>query len=496
MFESLQFLTQGWILTILSSSLCVLGTLIIYFDDLYYLIFPKFITSRYKFQLKENYSFLNGSLALSSGCLILTALYRLLPEASKYLSMSNQEANAEYLTKRWQQIYLMSSYFGGILICASFNFALHLLTSESVVHCNHGNTVKEEQDHGMREVGHNHSHSHQHSHANFEADANSAKSSNNRDENAVQDFVVDERPVEVQVHETETTPLIRATVKSKKSFIQLFLNDEVAGECKGYTSAELCTYHHHEHERGKDRLHFCEIPQLRREEEDQEEEEEGEDSRGHSHSHSHSHPHSHSHSHSHSQDGSRTPHREPTLYSNQSHHSHEVDHHHHVNSPLSRLFLIGVETALAITLHKLPEGFITYVTSETNPKLGFSIFVSLILHNYTEGFSMCLPLFYAMSTTKYAKLKAVSISALLGGISQPLGALLGYVFLKINSHKYDLQALHFIFGITMAVTSGFLTVVALTMFGSAVAFGGNMNFVISWCIVGIMLIGLSTVFSS
>lgn len=468
MFQSLQNLSQGWILTILSSSLCVLGTLIIYFDDLYYLICPKFMTSRYRFKLKENYSFLNGSLALSSGCLIITALYRLLPEASKYLSMLNEEANAEHLSKRWQQIYLMCSYFGGILICASFNFALHLLTSESVVHCNHGNTVKEE-DHGMQEVHHNHSHVHLHSHASFEPDVCPTKSNSSGNENEVQDYFVEQEPVEVEVQETETTPLIRATLKPRKSIIQLFINDEAAGECKGYTSAELCTYHHHEH--GADKLHFCEIPQLTNHDEEV----------------------------NHGEDNHGEDHLEPTLHLNQLHHLHhlhEVDHHHHVNSPLSRLFLIGVETTLAITLHKLPEGFITYVTSETNPKLGFSIFISLILHNYTEGFSMCLPLFYAMSTSRYAKLKAVSISALLGGVSQPLGALLGYLFLKVNSNKYDVHSLRFIFGITMAVTSGFLTVVALTMFGSAVSFGGNINFVISWCIVGIMLIGLSTIFSS
>lgn len=227
MFQSLQDLSQGWVLTILSSSLCVLGTLIIYFDDLYYLICPKFMTSRYRFKLKENYSFLNGSLALSSGCLIITALYRLLPEASKYLSMLNEEANAEHLSKRWQQIYLMCSYFGGILICASFNFALHLLTSESVVHCNHGNTVKEE-DHGMQEVHHNHSHGHLHSHTSFEPDVRPTKSNSSGNENEVQDYFVEQEPVEVEVQETETTPLIRATLKPRKSIIQLFINDEAA----------------------------------------------------------------------------------------------------------------------------------------------------------------------------------------------------------------------------------------------------------------------------
>ena len=70
--------------------------------------------------------------------------------------------------------------------------------------------------------------------------------------------------------------------------------------------------------------------------------------------------HSHAHSHAHSSHA-------------RSHRSHKIDHHHHVNSPLSRLLTIGIQTTLAITLHKLPEGFITYITSETNPQLGISI---------------------------------------------------------------------------------------------------------------------------
>jgi ZIP family zinc transporter len=166
------------------------------------------------------------------------------------------------------------------------------------------------------------------------------------------------------------------------------------------------------------------------------------------------------------------------------------------------LFLIGIQTAFAVTLHKFPEGFITYVTSETNPQLGVTIFLSLLLHNFTEGFSICLPLYYSFANgvnRKYAKLKALAISAILVGLSQPLGALGGYLFLKMNNvnpgSDIDTSNLNFIFGVTMAITSGFLTVVALSMYGSAISFGGGINFAMIWCMMGMVLIGLSSIYA-
>ncbi|CAK9440333.1 uncharacterized protein LODBEIA_P44330 [Lodderomyces beijingensis] len=506
--------SQGWVLTILSSLLCVSGAFIIYFDQVYQFVFPKFITSRYQFHLKGNYAFLNGSLAFSSGCLIFTSLYRLLPEASKYLQKSDEEDDGDNSEKevggnsrRKLQFYLMSSYFGGILICSFFNIALHLITSESIVHCNHGGDIKSDNDHhrhhhhhnhSQQHQGHNHGHRHQQQHHSDDDDEDEqVQQSKSIDTSKVPAAALEylqDRPANKQsilsvvMHDHENAPLIRKTLKPRKSFLQMFLkhadDDEVTvGECKGYSSAERCGHNEgHENE-----LHYCELPELTNDcasneqiesrdvGEEGEENEERQEEEENNHHDEHSHGHSHSH---------------------QSHHSHEPDHHHHTNSPLSRLLLIGIQTTLAITLHKLPEGFVTYITSETNPTLGISIFISLILHNFTEGFSMCLPLYFSMAkSSKYAKIKAVTISAVLGGLAQPLGALLGYFFLQFNQH-YNLSRLDFIFGVTIALTSGFLTVVALSMYGSAVAFGGNANQIMLWCIIGIILIGSSSILSA
>lgn len=384
-------LSQGWYLTAMLSLLCALGTLVIFLDDVYACVLPSFITRRFAFQLKENYGFMNGSLAFSAGCLLFTALYRLLPEARSNLRM-DEDRNGN--------VYLVASFVAGVATCFLFNQTLHWLTAELVVHCAHDDKVEE------LDLESQHSHLHA-------------------------------EPLETSLEEA---PLL---APKRLGLLHYFDEAPQVGECKGYLSAEQCL-----HEHGL--LHFCEIPQME---------------------------------------------ESPAISRKVSHVLRHSAHHHHVNLPLLRLLLIGVQTILAMTLHKFPEGFITYVTAETNPQLGFSIFLSLVIHNFTEGFLMCLPLYYLfqLGSVRWSKLRAVGISAFLGGVSQPLGAMVGYFFLHATD-SVDYAQIHFIFGISMAVTCGFLCVVALSMYGSAVQFSGRPNFVLVWCVVGMCVIGFSSIY--
>ncbi|GEQ67143.1 hypothetical protein JCM33374_g806 [Metschnikowia sp. JCM 33374] len=484
--------SQGWYLTTLSSLLCVLGCFIIFLDDIYYFVLPKAFTNRFPFHLKENYAFMNGSLAFSCGCLLLTALYRLLPEAMTYLAASDDEENANTV--------LIVSFIGGILTCMMFNYGMHLITTESVVHCSHDGDGKIEEvpqselhaSHGHG--GHDHSH-HKHAPSHAHGVSSSSSHSNHNHDEAPQShdyfdeqhqdnlasFVENDEsagktvvnPQDIDVNALESQPLLKH--KKSSGLVQFLthgstVDESVLGECKGYTSAERCVYDR------TGELHYCEIPQLRKAEEDDSEirPEERDILKT----------------------GPAAKHHVAEVDSH-SHHVSDEHHHHHVNSPFSRLLLIGIQTIFAITLHKLPEGFITYITSETNPQLGFSIFLSLLIHNYTEGFSMCLPLYYSFGDVKWRKLKAVSISATLGGLSQPLGAFLGYLFMGYyGKDKFDVSKLNYVFGVSMAVTSGFLVVIALSMYGSSVSFSARPNFVLVWCLIGMGTIGISTIFTS
>ncbi|RLV95748.1 Zinc-regulated transporter 3 [Spathaspora sp. JA1] len=491
---------QGWTLTTLASLICVSGTLVIFFDDIYYFIAPKSLTRKYPFNLNKNYKFMNGCLAFSSGCLIFTSLYRLLPEALSYLEDTGSEevTSTTATTARSSHLELIGSYIAGILICLTFNSILHMLTSESVVHCNHGGDVSTHHDHEHGEIEEEEedeieddSHLASGSSSSHGSRHNCKIDDDNRIHHTCSQNVQAQTQVTINAEMGERTPLIKRA--STKQLIMKYIyrseEDGTDGECKGYSSAELCTYNNCLGGPDCIKLHYCEIPELPVYPENfvlsQQDRDEDQEARGRS-----------------TNTRSTSMNRRSTI---DSHHSHNVDHHHHVVSPLSRLLLIGIETVLAITLHKLPEGFITYITSETNPELGLTIFISLLFHNFTEGFSMCLPLYYSFSSSsqnnRTAKWKAVSISAILGGLSQPVGALLGFLFLKFNEDKFsggdgiDVGKLNYIFGITLSITSGFLTVIALSMYGSAVSFGGSSNFVMLWCLVGICLIGLSSAFT-
>jgi len=120
-------------------------------------------------------------------------------------------------------------------------------------------------------------------------------------------------------------------------------------------------------------------------------------------------------------------------------------HHHHV--PTNAFLSIGLQTSIAIALHKLPEGFITYATNHANPKLGFAVFLALFIHNITEGFAMALPLYLAINS----RWKAVAISSILGGVSQPLGAGVAALWFKLAGNHGSAPG-EGVYGVMFAVT--------------------------------------------
>lgn len=88
------------------------------------------------------------------------------------------------------------------------------------------------------------------------------------------------------------------------------------------------------------------------------------------------------------------------------------------------LYRVGVFSMLAIIMHNLPEGIITFITSSTNITLGITITIAILLHNITEGISIAVPV-YASTESKSRAVGYTLISAL----AEPLGAVLAFLFL-------------------------------------------------------------------
>lgn len=90
----------------------------------------------------------------------------------------------------------------------------------------------------------------------------------------------------------------------------------------------------------------------------------------------------------------------------------------------ARLMRMGTFTALAIAIHNFPEGLATFTAAVTDPALGLPIAVAVAIHNVPEGIAVSVPVFYATKSRK----KAFVYSAL-SGVSEPVGALVGWLVL-------------------------------------------------------------------
>ncbi|KAF7540537.1 hypothetical protein G7Z17_g12168 [Cylindrodendrum hubeiense] len=162
----------------------------------------------------------------------------------------------------------------------------------------------------------------------------------------------------------------------------------------------------------------------------------------------------------------------------------EAQHHHHV--PTNAFLSIGLQTSIAIALHKFPEGFITYATNHANPALGFNVFMALFVHNITEGFAMCLPLYMALGS----RWRAIAWSAVLGGLSQPFGAGIAALWFKLASRTH-MAPNAVAYACLFAITSGIMVSVALQLFVEGLSLNHNRNLCIFFGFLGMALLGLT-----
>jgi zinc transporter ZupT len=183
-----------------------------------------------------------------------------------------------------------------------------------------------------------------------------------------------------------------------------------------------------------------------------------------------------------------------TSSSSSSHSSHSRSanqHHHHV--PTNVFLSIGLQTSTAIALHKIPEGFITYATNHANPRLGFSIFLALFIHNITEGFALALPLYLAINS----RWKAMFWSALLGGVSQPLGAGVAALWFKIARRGAGAgegagEPGETVYGAMFAVTAGIMAMVSLQLFGESLDLTHSRKLCFIGAFAGMGILGVSS----
>ncbi|KAI9641461.1 Zinc transporter [Ciborinia camelliae] len=164
-------------------------------------------------------------------------------------------------------------------------------------------------------------------------------------------------------------------------------------------------------------------------------------------------------------------------------------HHHHV--PENAFMDIGLQTSIAIGLHKLPEGFITFATNHANPELGVSVFLALLVHNITEGFAMALPLYLALGSRP----RAIFWSSLFGGVSQPAGAAIAAAWFSIAGREGHAPNI-VVYGCMFGITGGIMASVALHLFSECLALNHDRNMCICFAFFGMALMGMSNALTS
>lgn len=94
-----------------------------------------------------------------------------------------------------------------------------------------------------------------------------------------------------------------------------------------------------------------------------------------------------------------------------------------------------------------------FVSGQASKKLGLSVCVAMSIHNVIEGFMIALPLYFATKS----RTRAFGYAALLGGMSQPMGAALGFLVLRNVSQEEE----NTLFGIIFAVVSGMMSMISI-----------------------------------
>ena len=152
--------------------------------------------------------------------------------------------------------------------------------------------------------------------------------------------------------------------------------------------------------------------------------------------------------------------------------------HHLENDSLNKsnkLKRLGIFTAMALAIHNFPEGLATFMAAMQSPALGVSIAFAVAIHNIPEGIAVALPVYHSTGSKK----KAFWYSTL-SGLAEPVGAIIGFIFLKAILHEAA-------FGVLFAGIAGIMVYISLDELLPTAHDYGESHQVI-WGVIGGLLV--------
>lgn len=157
------------------------------------------------------------------------------------------------------------------------------------------------------------------------------------------------------------------------------------------------------------------------------------------------------------------------------------DHVSVVNAHYSLLTRVGLFTAVAIAIHNFPEGFATFVMALEDRNTGSAIAFAVAIHNIPEGLAVALPIYYATRSRKRAFFFAFA-----SGLTEPVGAVLGYLLLLPIMGDLTL-------GITFGIVAGIMVYISFDELLPASRRYGNDHTAIGGVVAGIFVMAFSLV---
>jgi len=114
---------------------------------------------------------------------------------------------------------------------------------------------------------------------------------------------------------------------------------------------------------------------------------------------------------------------------------------------------MGINTAAAIAIHNFPEGLATFVGTLADPSVGITLAIAIGIHNIPEGLCVALPIYYATGS----RIRGF-LWALFSGISEPIGALIGYAIIKSSGDDMN----QMVYGILFGIVGGMMVMIVIS----------------------------------
>jgi len=147
----------------------------------------------------------------------------------------------------------------------------------------------------------------------------------------------------------------------------------------------------------------------------------------------------------------------------------------------STLSRAGAFAAIAIAIHNFPEGFATFALALEDLNSGVAIAFAIAIHNIPEGLAIALPIYYATKKRK----KAFTL-AFASGLTEPIGAVLGYMLLAPLMGELTL-------GITFGVVAGIMVYISFDELLPTARRYGTDHTVIAGVVLGMFIMALSLI---